>query len=200
MNKLHYKIGAGIIAAALMTASFAPAALAATTISGNGRNSHNKVVTKKAKVTVVSQKSKTKANTVVNNVANTGGNKANDNTGGGDVNIGTGATSNTTTVTVTGGGNDATLSDPCGCEEDGDISITDNGRNSHNTVVTKSLNVTVVGQSSSTEANTVVNNVANTGGNKANDNTGDGAVSVQTGTASNSTTVEVTGGSNTLSM
>jgi nitrogen regulatory protein PII len=200
MNNIHYKIGAGIIAAALMTASFAPAALAATTISGNGRKSDNKVVTKKAKVTLVGQQSKTKANTFVNSVANTGGNKANDNTGSGNVNIGTGATNNTATVTVTGGGNDATLSDLCGCEEDGDITITDNGRKSDNTVVKKSLNVVVVGQNSSTEANTVVNNVANTGDNRANDNTGDGAASVQTGTASNTTTVGVTGGSNTLSM
>jgi hypothetical protein len=200
MNKITYKIGAGIIAAAVLTASFAPAALAANiTVSGNGKKSKNAVVVNKAKVTAVSQKSKTKANTVVTSIGNTGGNKANDNTGGGNVNVGTGKVTNTTTVTVTGGSNDATLPDPCECEdENGDILISDNGRKSKNVVVVNDRDVTLVGQSTKTKANTVVTSVGNSGDNKANDNTGDGAVSVQTGEVVNTTTVSVDGGSNTL--
>lgn len=199
MNKIHYKIGAGIIAAALMTASFAPAAFAASIdVSGNGNKSHNKVVVKKTSVVAVGQKSKTTANTFVLNLSNTGGNKANGNTGNGDVNIGTGGVTNTTTVTVTGGDNSATLPDPCGCGNPGDISVTDNGNKSHNTVIVKDTNVTLVGQSSKTTVNTAVVNASNTGGNKANGNTGDGEVSVQSGAVSNTTTVTVNGGSNTL--
>lgn len=201
MNKIQYKIGAGIIAAALMTASFAPAAFAANiTVSGNSKKSDNKVVAKKKNVTAVGQKSKTKANTFVFNVSNTGGNKANGNTGDGNVNVGTGGVTNTTTVHVTGGDNSATISDPCDCDESGDISITDNGKKSDNTVIAEHTNVMLVGQSSNTTVNTAVVNASNTGNNKANDNTGDGDVSVQTGAVSNTTTVTVDGGSNTLNL
>lgn len=199
MNTLTYKIGAGIATAAILAATLAPSAFAASiTITGNGGHSTNKAKIKNSNVAVVGQSTHTSASTHVDNKAKTGGNTANGNTGGGGVSIDTGLASNTTTVTVTGGSNSATLPDPCGCDSDDVITISDNGHRSHNTARIKNENILVVDQSTGTRAWTHVDNEAKTGHNHADDNTGDGLVSILTGDATNATTVTVEGGSNEL--
>lgn len=199
MNKLTYKIGAGIATAAILAATLAPSAFAASiTIRDNGGHSTNKAKIKNSKVTVVGQSTNTSAHTHVDNKAKTGGNTANGNTGDGGVSIDTGLASNITTVLVTGGSNSAILPDPCGCQEDDSIIISDNGHRSRNTARINNENILAVDQNTSTRAWTHVDSEAKTGYNQANDNTGDGLVSIQTGDATNETTVTVEGGSNEL--
>lgn len=196
---LTRKLVAGLATAGLIASVMAPAAFAADIdISGNGNKSDNNVLVGSLNVNAVGQENNTTANTTVVNTANTGGNKANGNTGDGGVAIETGDATNSTMVTVTGGDNDATLPDPCGCQGVDSISITDNGNKSNNNVAVLSANINLVGQKSKTKANTTVVNTAKTGKNKANNNTGGGSVGVSTGAALNRTRVTVTGGSNTL--
>ncbi len=73
-------------------------------ISGNGDSSHNKVKDKKNNVTVVAQKAKTKANTLVVQKSKSGDNKAKNNTGG-TVDITTNDATSSVDVTVAGGSN-----------------------------------------------------------------------------------------------
>lgn len=199
MNKVTMKIAGGIATAALLAATCAPAAFASTIhVNGNGNKSHNHVKVKNNRKHTVNQKSKTTVHTTVHSTSKTGGNKANGNTGGGDVKVTTGDASNTTSVLVTSGDNVATLSDPCNCSEDDVITVSGNGNKSHNSVTVNNSSSDKVDQSTSTDVCTTVDTVSNTGGNKANNNTGDGDVTVGTGDAANRTTVTVIGGSNEL--
>jgi hypothetical protein len=192
------KFATSIATASIIATMVAPLAFADVTIDGNGKKSENLVVVGQLNVNAVEQSNNTTANTVVVSNASTGGNKANGNTGDGNVTIGTGPATNTTTVTVTGGDNTAVLPDQCGCGDAGDISITGNGKKSKSAVIDLSANVNLVSQKGKTKANTLVVNSAKTGNNKSNGNTGAGNKSIGTGIAANTTAVTVTGGSNSL--
>lgn len=77
------------------------------------------------------------------------------------------------------------------------VTITGNGNGSDNTVLVGNANVSLVGQSSSTEAFTVVDSSASSGGVSANGNVG-GVDSATTGNSTSKVVVSVTGGNNTV--
>lgn len=196
---LNRKISTAIATASILASVFAPAAFAEdVVVSGNGKGSDNLVVVADIDLTVVGQENETTANTLVLNVANTGDNSVNGNTGAGNSSVETGKVKSSTDVTVIGGDNSATLDDSCGCDPVETVKVSGNGKKSENTVVVVSGKLTLVGQSNSTSANTAVVNLSNTGGNKVKDNTGTGNKKVTTGKVSNKTNVKVKGGSNTV--
>lgn len=193
MTNLKTRLAAGLTTAAILATSFAPAAFAATdiTISGNGADSINKVKVKTKHKVVVKQKNSTAVTNAVTIGQNTGGNKANKNTGG-NVDITSGDATASVTNTTTTGGNTA-LVDGCGCVVTvPTVSIDGNGADSTNKVTLSSKYVTKATQKNTTS---VVNGVVvgqDTGSNTANSNTG-GTVDVTSGdadaTVDNTTTV-----------
>ncbi len=194
---IKQKIGGAIATGALFASIVAPAAFAApVTISGNGPLSSNHAVVVKASKSTVKQKNVTVANTAVFNKSNTGGNKTSFNTGPGSNSITSGSTTTTTTVTVTGGEN-VNTAESCCCDGQGvtDISIIGNGALSHNGALVVDLCKNSVKQTNITVANTVVASSSNTGNNSASFNTG-GDQTITTGGATTSTTVSVSGATN----
>jgi hypothetical protein len=193
---IKQKIASAVVLGSMVAAMIAPASFASTTvdISGNGAFSFNKVKVKNTSSNKVKQSSKTIAITSIYAKASTGKNTSSFNTGGSS-SIDTGDASNTVGVSVTGGNNTNT-SDGCGCvDPNTDVSITDNGALSHNTVNVTNSSSSYVSQSNTTVAETSVSTSASTGGNNSSFNTG-GDSSITTGDASNAVGVEVTGGSN----
>lgn len=191
------KIAAASASAVILSGVMSSAAFASTnvTISGNLKKSENKAIVKNAKVTAVMQGNVQTVNTVVNSSASTGGNKANDNMG--DVSVKTGNATSKVTVVVGGGSNVASL--PCGCEEGAtDVAIKNNGKKSKNTVVQKSLDLTIVGQGNISYVGTGVSSGADTGDNKANGTGNKGTVEVETKDAKSTVDVVVEGGTNVL--
>lgn len=200
MKKLVYKIAAGAAYVSLMATLLAPVAFAADetlTISGNGNGSHNTIVTTSTNDCTVTQKNKTEVGVEAIVSANTGGNTANGNVGSG-VTIGTGDASSALTVSVDGSSNTAT-NPCCGCQTapTTDASITGNGNNSINTVVTTSSNSKTVRQRNKTSVGVSALVKSKTGKNTTNGNVG-GTVGVTTGTATSTLDVTVTGSTNTL--
>lgn len=78
------------------------------------------------------------------------------------------------------------------------VEISGNGANSNNTAKVKNVNKTTVTQSNAAVIGISVNSKASTGGNKANGNTGDGGVSIDTGKAVSSVGIQISGSSNEL--
>jgi len=154
---------------------------ASVLVSGNGTDSTNTANVSQNNATSLFQ---TNTAVVTNNVdanAKTGNNKANDNTGG-DTFINSGNASNTVLVGTTANANVAHIGGGTGNAGGLDVVISGNGSDSDNTVnLSSDPSLTLV------QGNTAVisNNVdadANSGGNKANDNTG-GDTTVKTGDA-----------------
>lgn len=197
---IKYKVTTAIATGTMLAALVVPSAFAANnaTIIGNGKNSTNKVKIKKQNTTTVVQGNSTIVGNVIGVITNTGGNKANGNTGRGDISVNSGRVTNTVSVNVGGSTNSATLPD-CGCEEEeNDADIRRNGKNSKNKVKIVNKNETTVVQGNST---IVINGIVlgtNTGGNKANGNTGAGDKTVNSGPVENTVTVDVEGNTNTL--
>ena len=182
MNKLVYKLTTAVTTAALLTGSVASVAFGTTsvTISGNGSNSDND-----ANVTVNTSKTIFQTNTadIDNNVkisANSGDNKAEDNTGG-DVAINTGDANVSSSVSNSANSNVASLD--CGsCPGDLNVKISGNGSDSDNKADVDVNNTLSVIQANNADVDNDVDVDANTGGNKAEDNTG-GEVEIETGDA-----------------
>lgn len=202
MTNFKTRLTTGIVTFAILASSFTPvAAFAANTnvtISDNGAGSTNNVTVKNKNKVKVRQTNRTAVVNLVGVFQNTGGNSANDNTGSGNVTVDSGsATSNVTSNTTTGG-NDATVN-PCGCPNPTPtVNVTGNGADSNNDVTIKSKSKFKVTQTNET---LVINGVLvaqNTGLNHANDNTGDGTVSVDSGNAGSTVTNDVTTGGNVL--
>lgn len=80
-----------------------------------------------------------------------------------------------------------------------DVSVSGNTW-SLNTVKVKSSSKMKVKQSNTTVVGTMIGQSANTGGNSSSFNTGNGGSSITTGNATNTATVSVTGGENTLTL
>ena len=201
MTDLKKKIAAGIATAALLATTFGPvAAFADTTvvIKDNGAGSNNSSTVKNKKKVKVRQSNRTAVINLTGVHQDTGGNTANNNTGDGNVNVDSGNATSTVTNTTTTVGNSATI-DPCACP-DGDttVRIVGNGADSINT-----SNVTNKSKFKVTQSNAtlVVNGTLvdqDTGGNHANNNTGDGGVDVDSGAATSTITNTTTIGGNTL--
>jgi hypothetical protein len=198
MTNLKAKLGGALAIATAFSGVIAPAAFADTTvnISHNSSFSHNGVVVKNIKKTIVGQSNNSKVITGVGAVSNTGGNKASFNNGG-NTSITTGNVTNNITVSVGGSSNVANLPD-CGCgAADTNVTIDNNGAFSHNHVFVKNKDVTVVGQSNNSFVATGVYVNSNTGNNSASFNNG-GTTGITTGNTDTTVNVEVTGGVNVL--
>ncbi len=201
MNKIIYKVSAGITTAALLATAFAPAAFADTTveISGNGSNSSNTGDVTQTSTVAVSQSNVSDVDLTVKAKANTGGNEASGNTGDGGVSITTGNATADAGAEVTGSKNIAKL--PCDCicpNGETGILISGNGNHSTNNSTVVKTNSLSVGQTNNQKVKAKVKAKAKSGKNKANNNTGGGGVSVTTGDASSISGGNVSGPKNVL--
>jgi hypothetical protein len=201
MHNLYYKLAAGAGAAFLATALFAGSAFAADLeIKDNGALSKNTIEVVEVSECTVVQGTETNVMALVGASASTGGNSALFNTGG-NTTVQSGNASATATMTVTGGSNTAT--DPCCCEKDPcegggyTAKISDNGAFSWNTIGQASISSSLIVQGSSTNVGAIVGAKAKTGKNKAWFNTG-GTTMVKSGSATSSSSLSVSGGSNNL--
>lgn len=187
------------MSASLVLGTFATFAFADDVIvSGNGAGSTNTVIVTNTKNCTVMQGNAVLVLANVEANSSTGGNTANGNTNG-DVTVDTGNATSTATVTVTGGDN--TVTNPCCCSTvvpTTDTTISGNGEKSANTVVTTNTNSFTLAQGGITGVVARVKSKAKTGKNRANRNTGPGTVEVTTGNSVSTSTLGVTGGSNTV--
>lgn len=193
------KLSTGLATGAFVASMFASSAMAAdVVVSGNGAGSENGVVVASEKNTVVGQLNVMVVENVVTAKSNTGGNKANGNTGAGNVEVVSGNATTDVTITNIGGDNTATVND-CGCpDEDVNVKIKDNGRNSVNGVVLSKTTNSIFLQGGVMLVGNSVTAKAKTGKNKANNNTGKGTKSVTSKNAKTTVNVRNVGGSNTL--
>jgi len=193
------KLSTGLATGAFVASMFASSAMAAdVVVSGNGAGSENGVVVASEKNTVVGQLNVMVVENVVTAKSNTGGNKANGNTGAGNVEVVSGNATTDVTIANIGGDNTATVND-CGCpDEDVNVKIKDNGRNSVNGVVLSKTTNSIFLQGGVMLVGNSVTAKAKTGKNKANNNTGKGTKSVTSKNAKTTVNVRNVGGSNTL--
>lgn len=154
-------------------------------VSGNGSESVSA-----ADVTITTTTTVDQVNTaeITNNIdinANTGGNTADNNTGG-DTTISTGDI--TGEVDILNIGNVNAAGPSSNTTSTTDVSITDNGTGSTNTVTINLSNPFNLSQNNSAEIENNVNIDANTGGNSASGNTG-GSANISTGDISFATNI-----------
>ncbi|MDQ3099548.1 MAG: hypothetical protein M3Q44_07440 [bacterium] len=163
--------------------------------SGNGSSSYNVVSSHTTKKVSVTQYNSAFQANGVSNTINSGGNKANKNTGGDEVSVQTGTATAGVGIENTANQNAAAVQN-CGCA-DGAVSASNkgNGYESYNKVKVSNTNKTSVNQANlAVQVNEVSNNV-NTGNNQANSNTG-ADVHVGTGGAGSTTIISNTANSN----
>lgn len=176
------RIAAALASGTILLNTLASTAFAATSleISGNGSSSDNAVnVNKTVSTTVVQNNTATVSNTV-NSSASTGGNEANDNTGG-DITIATGNARTQVDLDTRVNFNRAEV-DSCDCEGDVDVEVSGNGSYSTNDANLNTSNDTSVFQDNVADITNTVDAKAKTGGNDANRNTG-GDTTIITGHA-----------------
>ncbi|MDP3941148.1 MAG: hypothetical protein Q8Q49_02460 [bacterium] len=194
------KLATAIATSALLINAMAPAfAFAETTIqvTGNGSYSDNDAKVEQKSTTEVVQ---TNTANVTNNVsgnASTGGNDANDNTGG-DVAIVTGDAKSVADVSNTLNSNSADVVN-CNCEDDTKVVISGNGSESDNYVKVKNSNNTGVYQDNDAKVSNSVETKASTGYNDANRNTG-GDTTIITGDAKAKASVSTVANANEASI
>jgi hypothetical protein len=194
------KIAAGFASAALFANLAVPAAFADTNLEiwGNGAKSDNTLKLTKEDETTVTQSNNSTVSINVSAKSDTGGNKANGNTGG-DTSVKTGDATTTVAVAVVGGVNAASIQN-CACgDENTSVKVTNNGKKTKNKADIKDTKKTTAVQASNTSVSADVKAKAKTGKNKANGNTS-GAAEVETGASVSETAVEVTGQANILEL
>jgi hypothetical protein len=200
MTQLKRQIIAVLAAGSTALSALAPMATAAElTITGNGSSSDNDIKIEQSKDTTVVQSNTAVVTNSVSSSAKTGGNRANDNTGG-DVMIKTGDASTETTISNELNTNVAHVD--C-CEEgDLDVLISGNGSYSENEVEVgdgghhrRSGDEIQIFQDNVAVVTNAVDTDAKTGGNDAKRNTG-GDVTVRTGDASATVDVSTTANAN----
>jgi len=196
------KIAGAIATGTILATVFASGAFASTntvTIKNNGAGSTNTAIAVNKQKTKIKQANTTAVINLTGIDQDTGGNKANSNTGSGNVNVDSGnATVNLTNTTKTGGN---TLSlNPCECNGTNEIIIQGNGTRSTNTVIAVNESKTNVLQFNETLVVNGTDVSQNTGGNTANNNTGTGTVAVDSGNATVNLTNTTTTGGNTLNL
>ena len=189
MTNLQKKFATAVATSALLLQILSPIAFADTTIqiSGNGSSSNNTANVSVSNNTTVTQNNTANVNNTVNSNATTGGNDANDNTGG-NVTVKTGNATSNTTVKNDLNKNVADVNN-CNCEGNTTVNISGNGSNSKNKAKLDLDNNTSVFQDNYANVINDVNANAKTGGNDANRNTG-GDVTINTGDANAEVTVD----------
>jgi len=145
-------------------------------VSGNGEGSSNEVTVQNNTTTTVTQSNNADVTNNVDTSATTGNNTASDNTGG-DVAIVTGDVSQD--VTIENSLNSSSVEIEC-CPTETNIEISGNGSDSENSVSLENQSQTEVSISQNASVTNNIFGSANTGDNKANDNTG-GSVLIDTG-------------------
>ncbi len=168
-------------------------------INGNGAESNNSVDTTSNKKTTVVQDNNADISNNVHSDATTGGNRANENTGG-NVSIDTGNARNTTDVRTRANANVADVGN-CNCNGDGQSTVTlsGNGFNSNNNASVDTTRNTSLFQNNEANVTNDVTANARTGHNNADRNTG-GDVSVLTGHAANDTALSTAVNANVARM
>ena len=196
MNKLYKQFVSVLATGSLLLSVVAPVSATTLEISGNGSSSDNDITFDVDQTTSVTQ---TNDADVYNNIdaeAKTGGNDANDNTGG-DVSIETGDATTEVKAATTVNSNSASVD--CCATQDVDVLISGNGSDSDNTVDLDinqdSKSGTYVKQTNTADVTNEVDADAKTGWNDAEDNTG-GDVSIETGDAETSVTLSTTANAN----
>lgn len=195
------KIAGAIATGTILAAVFTSGAFAATntvTVKNNGAGSTNTAISVNKQKTKVRQTNLAVVGNLTGVIQDTGGNKANGNTGGGGVSVDSGNATTHVTNTTTTGGNTANINS-CECDPgSNDITIQGNGAGSANTVVAVNKSTTKVSQFNGA---LVINGTfvaQNTGGNQANGNTGSGGVDVNSGNAEATVTSTTTTGGNSM--
>jgi hypothetical protein len=173
MNKLAYKIGSGVAAAALLAVSAVPAAFAATDVSvyGNGAFSDNAVRVSNNNSTSVRQTNNTNISNNVTTRQNTGGNSSSFNTGGGS-SIFTGDATSDVMITNSAGANIASVPSYSYDNGSGSIVLAGNGAFSDNAVRYTNSNRTNYSQNNNSTLRNSVNSNQSTGHNNSGFNTG----------------------------
>ena len=181
MNKFQRSLATAFAAGALLVNTVLPV-FAETTIviSGNGTDSNNTVEAGFTQTTSVVQSNEADVENRVDANASTGGNEANDNTGG-EVSIDTGDADVEVNVSNTLNHNSAEVD--CCPGGDVEVEISGNGSDSENTVELGMGSEVEVWQENEADVENDVDADAKTGYNEAKDNTG-GSVSIDTGNAS----------------
>ena len=144
-------------------------------VSGNGSDSQSTVDSSVSQTTSVEQTNQASVENSVSLDSNTGGNEASGNTGE-EVSIATGNID--TNLAVENALNNSSVETPC-CETDTEVVIAGNGSGSTNTVDILNENSNEISVSQTGNIVNDIQGVANTGGNKANDNNAN--VSIDTG-------------------
>ena len=194
MSDFKKKVASAIAAGSLLLNLATPAFATSLTleVSGNGSDSENEIEFQYEHEVEVTQEN---VANVLNNVkveAETGGNEAEDNTGG-DVEIQTGDAEVSVTVSNTLNSNFAHV-DAC-CLGDVSATISGNGSDSENEIELELENEVEVTQANEANVWNYVDVEAETGENEAEDNTG-GSVKIDTGNAEVTVAVSNTANSN----
>lgn len=196
MNKLYKQFVSVMATGSMLLNIVTPVSAVTLEITGNGSDSDSEIKLDVDHTTSVVQSNNADVYNEIHASADTGGNNADDNTGG-DVNIETGDA--TTEVKVENTLNSNTASVDCCQSQDVDVLISGNGSGSDNDV---DLDMndgkdggTFVGQYNYADVTNKVYADSDTGDNDANDNTG-GDVEVITGDASTSVSVSTTANAN----
>jgi hypothetical protein len=190
------KFGVSIASVTVFASAFAPMALAENSVDvhvgGNGYLSNTNVTVDNSNKNIVNQESVVVAHTNVVTTSNTGGNSIYGTTGEDAKNVvKTGDATSMSTVKVTGG-SVVNTAPGCGCADDVNVEVKNNGAKSKQRVKVKSARLNKVNQASYTEAITVVGTGSNTGDNKIKNTTG-GSTKVTTGSSDSTTKVVVEG-------
>lgn len=165
-------------------------------ISGNGADSDNTANVSVQQNTTVFQTNTADINNSVNATANTGNNTAAKNTGG-DTSIKTGDSSTAVNLNNNANSNKGSISccDPISAA----VSISGNGADSNNKVNFSFTNSRTVTTENNLNIDNDVNAASNTGGNKADKNTG-GDTAIDTGNASVKVKIGNSGNSNEVTI
>ncbi|MDD5702820.1 MAG: hypothetical protein PHU23_12315, partial [Dehalococcoidales bacterium] len=196
MTDLQKKVVSALAAATLLVNSALPAFAGTTLIlSGNGSSSDNNADVNLNSTTTVVQSNQADIENDVDIDADTGGNSADDNTGG-EVDLETGDITTQVGITNAANSNVAEVEE-CDCEGDVDVLISGNGTYSDNTVDLDKKSSTTVFQDNNADVDNDVDVDADTGDNSADDNTG-GSITLKTGDV-DVKSIEITNALNTNS-
>lgn len=183
------KLSTAIATGAVLLSSVAPAFASDVEISGNGALSVNGVTSTNVTTTTVTQTNTADINNNVSSGASTGGNTADFNTGG-NTTINTGSATSDVEVSTAANLNQASV-DSCGtcAGGDTDVTISGNGAMSTNGATVNNTSTVSLNQTNYADIDNNIYSNAKTGNNSAGFNTG-GDVTIHTGSATSSVTVD----------
>lgn len=185
---LKRKIAVAAALGTLFLNSVTAGAFAATTltITGNGSGSNNSSSVNTSSTTTVVQQNSANVSNNITTASNTGGNHANDNTGG-NISVSSGRATSNVDVSTMVNHNRADVAN-CACASDATVTVSGNGSGSQNNATLSHGNTTEVFQTNDARINNMITTTGRTGNNDANRNTG-GTVSVASGNADSTVSV-----------